>query len=179
MILVVKFCFQFHESCFYYYYYSIFIFLYILVFRIGILVLCLLANCLITYLSRHFIYDYWDLWNQGLVNLGFDDNKTRFRTNDYILSVIRQEDFQSGNHKDKSSQREIIKKKKTSKRSIFQDPSFIRSLCKVVGALEFSCIALFTYAPKSSKSYFVLNILKLDDFMFSTKTLCKMFSKLV
>ena len=93
--------------------------------------------------------------------------------------MIRQDAFQSGNHKDKSSQREIIKKKKTSKRSIFQDPSFIRSFCKVVGALEFSCIAFFTYAPKSSKSYFVLNILKLDDFMFSTKTLCKMFSKLV
>ena len=31
--------------------------------------------------------------NQGLVNLDFDDNKTRFRTNDHILSVIRQDDF--------------------------------------------------------------------------------------
>ena len=31
----------------------------------------------------------WGLWNQGLVNFDFDDNKTRFRTNDYILSVIR------------------------------------------------------------------------------------------
>ena len=41
------------------------------------------------------------LWNQGLVNLAFDDNKTRFRTNDHISSVIRQEDFQSGNQKDK------------------------------------------------------------------------------
>ena len=119
------------------------------------------------------------MWNQGLANLGFDDNKTRFKTNDYISSVIKQEDFQSGNHKDKSSQREIIKKKKTSKRSVFQDPNFIRSLCKVVGALGFSCITFFTYAPKSSESYFVLNILKLDDFMFSTKTLCQMFSKLV
>ena len=72
--------------------------------------------------------------HQGLVNLDFDDNKIRFETNDYILSVIRQNDFQSDNHKDKSSQREFIKKKKTSKRSVFQDPSFIRSLCKVVGA---------------------------------------------
>ena len=122
---------------------------------------------------------HYILWNQGLVNLDFDDNKTRFRTNNYISSVIRQDDFQSGNHKDKSSQKEITKKKKTSKRSVFQDPSFIRSLCKVVGVLEFSCITLFTYAPKSSKSYFVLNILKLDDFMFSTKTLCQMFFKLV
>ena len=96
-----------------------------------------------------------------MVNLDFDDNKTRFRTNDYISSVIRQDDFQSGNHKDKSSQGEIMKKKTTSKRSVFQDPSFIRSFCKVVGALGFSCITLFTYAPKSSKSYFVLNILRI------------------
>ena len=29
------------------------------------------------------------LWNQGLVNLYFDDNKTRFGTNDYISNVIR------------------------------------------------------------------------------------------
>ena len=40
-------------------------------------------------------------WNQCLVNLSFDDNKTKFGTNDYISSVIRQEDFQSDNHKDK------------------------------------------------------------------------------
>ena len=86
--------------------------------------------------------------------------------------MIRQTDFQNGNHKDKSSQKEIINKKKTSKISVFQDPSFIRSLCKVVGALGFSYITVFTYAPKSSKSYLVLNPLKLDDFMFSTKTLC-------
>ena len=91
---------------------------------------------------------------------------------------IRQDDFQSGNHKNKSSQGEIMKKKTTSKRSIFQDSSFIRSLCKVVDALGFSCITFFTYAPKSSKSYFVLNILKLDDFMFSTKTYVKCFSNL-
>ena len=96
-----------------------------------------------------------------MVNLDFDDNKTRFRTNDYIPSVIRQDDFKSGNHKDKSSQREIMKKKTTSKRSVFQDPSFITSFCKVVGALGFSCIIFFTYAPKSSNSYFVLNILRI------------------
>ena len=72
-----------------------------------------------------------------------------------------------------------MKKKITSKRSVFQDPNLIRSLCKVVGALRFSCITLFTYAPKSSKDYFVLNILKLDDFMFPTKILCQMFFKLV
>ena len=106
------------------------------------------------------IFNYF-LLNQGLVNLDFDDNKTRFRTNDYISSVIRQDDFQSGNHKDKSRQGEIMKKKTTLKRSVFQDPSFIRFLCKVVGVLEFSCITLFTYAPKSSKSYVVLNILRI------------------
>ena len=114
-----------------------------------------------------------------MVNLGFDDNKIKFKTNDYISSVIRQDDFQSGNHKDKSSQREIIKKKKNSIKSVFQDPSFIRSLCKVVGALGFSCITFFTYTQKSSKGYFVLNILKLNDFIFSIKTLCQMFFKLV
>ena len=68
-----------------------------------------------------------------------------------------------------------MKKKITSKRSVFQYPNFIRSLYKVVGTLGFSCITFFTYAPTSSKSYFVLNILKSDDFMFSTKTLCQMF----
>ena len=66
-----------------------------------------------------------------------------------------------------------MKKKTTSKRSIFQDSNFIRSLCKIVGALRSLYITFFTYAPKSFKSYFVLNILKSDDFMFSTKTLCK------
>ena len=39
--------------------------------------------------------------HQGLVNLDFDDNKIRFETNDYASSVIRQEDFQSCNYKDK------------------------------------------------------------------------------
>ena len=67
-----------------------------------------------------YLFLLWNIvWNQGLVNIGFDNNKTRFITNDYISSVIRQDDFQNGNHKDKSSQREIIKKKKTSKRSVF------------------------------------------------------------
>ena len=96
-----------------------------------------------------------------MVNLDFDDNKTRFGTNNYISSVIRQDDFQSGNHKDKSSQGEIMKNKTTSKRSVFQDSSFIRSLCKIVGAVGFSCITFFTYALKSSKSYFVLNIFRI------------------
>ena len=80
--------------------------------------------------------------------------------------------------KTKSSQREI-NKKKTSKRSVFQDLSFIGSLCKVVGTLGFLCITFFIYAPKSSKGYFVLNLSKSDDFVFSTTTLCKMFSNFV
>ena len=96
-----------------------------------------------------------------MVNLDFDDNKTRFRTNDHISSVIRQDNFQSGNHKDKSSQGEIMKKKTISKRRVFQDQSFIRSLCKVVGALGLSCISFFIYAPKSSKGNIVLNILRI------------------
>ena len=41
------------------------------------------------------------MWNQGLLNLSFDDNKIMFGINDYISSMIRQEDFQTGNHKDK------------------------------------------------------------------------------
>ena len=53
-----------------------------------------------------------------------------------------------------------MKKKTTSKRSVFQYQSFLRSLCKVVGALGFSCISLFIYAPKSFKSNIVLNIYK-------------------
>ena len=118
------------------------------------------------------------LWNQGLVNLDFDDNKTRFRTNDYISSVIRKDDFQSGNHKDKSSQREIIKKNKTSKRSVFQDPNFIRSLCKVVGELGFSCITFFTYAPKSSKSFFILNPLNWMISCFQLKPCVEFFPNL-
>ena len=96
-----------------------------------------------------------------MVNLDFDDNKIRFRTNDHISNVIRQDDFQSGNHKDKSSQGEIMKKKTTSKRRAFQDQSFISSLCKVVGVLGFSCISFFIYAPKSFKSNIVLNILRI------------------
>ena len=104
------------------------------------------------------------VWNQGLVNLDFDDNKIRFRTNDHILSMIRQDDFQNGNHKDKSSQGEIMKKKTTSNRRVFQDQSFFRSLCKVVGALGLSCISFFIYAPKSSKSNIVLNILRIGWF---------------
>ena len=66
------------------------------------------------------------LRNQGLVNLGFDDNKIKFKTNDYISSVIRQDNFQSGNHKDKSSQWEIMKKNITSKRRVFQDQKLLK-----------------------------------------------------
>ena len=121
--------------------------------------------------KKHFSYSGWKkgqwgikLWNQGLVNLDFDDNETRFRTNDHISSVIRQDNFQSGNHKDKSSQGEIMKKKITSKRRVFQDQSFIRFLCKVVGALGLPCISIFIYAPKSSKSNIALNILRIGWF---------------
>ncbi|RVW80763.1 hypothetical protein CK203_050709 [Vitis vinifera] len=60
------------------------------------------------------------------------ENGTRLDITILLLYVKpREDDFQSGNHKDKSSQGEIMKKKTTSKRSVFQDPSFIRSLRKV------------------------------------------------
>ena len=70
--------------------------------------------------------------------------------------------------KTKSRQRKINKKKKTSKRSVFQNLNFTGYLCKVVDAPSLLCITLLIYAPKSSKSNFVLNPLKLDDLMFST-----------
>ena len=88
------------------------------------------------------------VWNQSFVNLDFDDNKIRFRTNDYVSSIFRQDDFHSDNHKDKSRQGEIMKKKTTSKRSVFQDSNFIKSLCKVVGTLGFLYIKFFTYTQK-------------------------------
>ena len=66
--------------------------------------------------------------------------------------------------KTKLSQREIHKKKKTSKRSVFQNLSFIKSLSKVVGALGFSYITLLIYVPKSSKSNFVLKFFKIGWF---------------
>ena len=47
-----------------------------------------------------------------------------------------------------------LKRRWPQREVFFQDPSFIRSLCKVIGALRFSCITLFTYVPKSSKSFF-------------------------
>ena len=81
-----------------------------------------------------------------------------------IFQVWLQDDFQSDNHKDKSSQGEIMKKKTTSKSRVFQDQSFIRSLCKVVGALGLSYISFFIYAPKSAKSNIVLNILRIGWF---------------
>ena len=65
------------------------------------------------------------------------------------------------------------------KEVFFKDPSFIRSLCKVVSALGFSCITFFTYKPKSSKSYFVLNILRIGWFhVFQLKLYVKCLSNL-
>ena len=54
-----------------------------------------------------------------------------------------------------------MKKKTTSKIRVFQDQTFLKSLCKVVGALGLSCISFFIYAPKSSNSNIVLNILRI------------------
>ena len=118
------------------------------------------------------------MWNQGLVNLGLMITRQGLKLMIIFQVWFGKKIFKVTITKTKSSQREI-NKKKNQKRSVFQDLSFIRSLCKVVGALGFLCITLFIYALKSSKSYFVLNLLKLDDFLFSTKTLCQMFFKLV
>ena len=52
-----------------------------------------------------------------------------------------------------------MKKKTTLKRRVFQDQSFLRSLCKVVSTLGLSCISFFICALKSSKSNIVLAIL--------------------
>ena len=121
------------------------------------------------------------LWNQYLINLDFDDNKIRFE-----LMIIFQVWLEKKipkvtitKIKSTQTQRKINKKKKTSKRSVFQDLTIIGFLCKVVGALGFSCITFFIYAPKSSKSYFVLNLLKLDNIMFSNKTLFQMLYEFV
>ena len=55
----------------------------------------------------------------------------------------------------------------------------MRSFCKISSVLGFLCIIFFTYTLKPFKSYFVLNILKLNDFIFSTKILYQKFFKLV
>ena len=60
------------------------------------------------------------LWNQGLVNLDFDDNKTRFRTNDHISSVIRQDDFQS------AIQRQIKPRRNHEEEDHLKEKSFSR-----------------------------------------------------
>ena len=104
------------------------------------------------------------MWNQGLVNLDFDDNKTRFRTNDHISSVIRQDDFQSGNPKTNQAKEKSWRRRPPQREEFFQDQNFLRSPCKVVGALGLSCISFFIYAPKSSKSNIVLNILRIGWF---------------
>ena len=60
------------------------------------------------------------LWNQGLVNLDFDDNKTRFKTNDYILSVIRQDDFQSGNPKTNQAKEKLWRRRPPQRKKFFK-----------------------------------------------------------
>ncbi|KAL6345510.1 hypothetical protein AAG906_017233 [Vitis piasezkii] len=79
----------------------------------------------VNYNSNHFEFQnvlqelYFDIEN--LVSKYLSQEKDfLFRTNDYISSVIRQDDFQSDNHKDKSNQGEIMKKKITSKISVFK-----------------------------------------------------------
>ena len=59
------------------------------------------------------------MWNQGLVNLGCDDNKTRFGTNDYISSVTRQDDFQSDTHKEQNDVKGKSIRRRRSQREVF------------------------------------------------------------
>lgn len=56
--------------------------------------------------------------------------------------MITQEDFQSGNHIDKSCQRKIEKKREPQEK-YFQGLSFIGSLYEVVDVLSY-CIIFFT-----------------------------------
>ena len=52
------------------------------------------------------------LWNQGLVNISFDDNKIRFVTNIIFQVWLGKKISKVAITKTKSSQREINKKKK-------------------------------------------------------------------
>ena len=61
-----------------------------------------------------------EVWNQGLVNLDFDDNKTRFRTNEHISSVIRQDDFQIGNHKDNQAKKKSWRRRPPQRKEFFK-----------------------------------------------------------
>ena len=47
------------------------------------------------------------------------------------------------------------------KEKSFSRPKLLTYAPRIVGALGFPCIIFLTYAPKSSKSYFVLNIFKI------------------
>ena len=119
------------------------------------------------------------LWNQGLVNLDFDDNKTRFKTNDYISSWLGKTISKVAITKTNQTKEKSWRRRPPQREVVFKDPNFKRSLCKVVSALGFSCITFFTYTPKSSKSYFVLNILRIEWFhVFQLKLYVKCVSNL-
>ena len=67
--------------------------------------------------------------------------------------------FKAAIIKIKSSQRKI--NKKISKKSVFQDLNFIRSLYKVVDALGLSCITLLIYGPKIFQELFCFKSFKI------------------
>ena len=46
-----------------------------------------------------------------------------------------------------AKEKSLRRRRKPQREVFFQDPSFIKSLCKVVGVLRFSCITFFTYHP--------------------------------
>ena len=70
--------------------------------------------------------------------------------------MFRQEDFQSGNYKNKSNQGKTKKKKRILKRRPIKTV-FLRSLCKVISALDLYYILFFTQTPKSIGAKLVLN----------------------
>ena len=53
-----------------------------------------------------------------------------------------------------------MKKKTTSERKVFQDQSFIRSLCKVAGALGVSCISILYLYTKIIQEQYCFKYLK-------------------
>ena len=101
------------------------------------------------------------MWNQYLVNLGFDDNKQGLKLMIIFQMWLGKTISKVAITKTKLNQREINKKKKTSKRSVFQDLSFIGSHCEVFGALGFSCITLLIYGPKIFQELFCFKSFKI------------------
>ncbi|KAL6327269.1 hypothetical protein AAG906_017826 [Vitis piasezkii] len=89
------------------------------------------------------------------VNMCFmtlEEHEDEFRTNDYISSVIRQDDFQSSNHKDKSSQREIMKKR-IPQREVFSRPKLHKIFSKTTQSVELNEESIDPYLNSSRSGH--------------------------